>query len=564
VRKLFASARLSAVVVVAVLIGTATIALGVLPIPGPDGRINGCYDFRSGALRVISEGQQCKKDEIDIFWNQTGPAGQTGATGATGPAGEPGAPGATGAMGPVGAVGPAGPAGAAGPVGPAGPVGAIGPAGATGPAGPAGAVGPAGPPGPAGATGPAGPAGAGLSSLDDLSGLPCNAAGGNPGVTHVSYGGGGSVAISCVVPPPTNASPTYSGLSVSGSRAIATFSKPVCRFADWSPSDWTVTINGMPTPVAGDSIPVDCDDAVTSANVQLFVEAPPGALVIMTLNASGGNAIGDSLGQGTVAPQTQTATATAPETVRPTILSASASVGSTTVTLVFSEAVLCTGLSFDASDITLSDSIAATSDPLVVGAGSNACGSASFTADTSFSVITNSAFPADRMFTMTFTPEANEIQDVVGNDLLSPATVTFTTPAGDFTSPTIVDARMAQNVGTSDFTDAGDAYTVTFIETMTDNDEVGIVTIQDEDGTVLTLDCATFNVACNWNTAKTTVTVTLLVQAAPPLPGTPGGGTTPGMQIPFNVTTMSGSSFTDLQGNAVNVLGSADRLVDFE
>ena len=99
---------------------------------------------------------------------------------------------------------------------------------------------------------------------------------------------------------------------------------------------------------------------------------------------------------------------------------------------------------------------------------------------------------------------------------------------------------------------------------MTDNDEVGSITIQDQDGTVLNLDCASFGVACNWNTAKTTVTVTLLTFAAPPFPGTPGGGTTPGMQIPFNITTLSGSSFTDLQGNAVNVLGSADRLVDFE
>jgi hypothetical protein len=558
VRKVFASARLGAAVVVAVMIGTATIALGVLPIPGPDGRINGCYDFRSGALRVISEGQQCKKDEIDIFWNQTGPAGPAGATG---PAG---APGAAGATGPAGAAGPAGPAGATGPAGAMGPVGATGPAGPAGAMGPAGATGPAGPAGPAGATGPAGPAGAGLSSLDDLEGLPCNAGGGNPGVTHVSYGGGANVAITCVVAPPTDESPVYSGLSVSGSLAVATFSKPVCRFVPWSPSDWTVTINGIPTSVAGDNLPFDCDDAVSSAKVLLFGEAPPGALVIMTLNTSGGGAIRDTLDQGTVAPQTHTATATAPETVRPTILSASASVGSTTVTLVFSEAVLCTGLSFNANDITISDSIPGTSDPLVVAAGSNSCGSTFFSADSSFSVITNSAFPADRTFTLTFTAEPNEIQDVVGNDLLSPSTVTFTTPAGDFTPPTIVDARMAQNVGTSDFTDPGDAFTLTFSETMTDNDEVGSVNIQDEDGTVLTLDCASFNVACTWNSAKTTVTVTLVVQAAPPLPGTPGGGTTPGMQIPFNVTTMSGSSFSDLQGNAVNVLASADRLIDFE
>jgi hypothetical protein len=382
-------------------------------------------------------------------------------------------------------------------------------------------------------------------------------------MTHVSYGSGGSVAISCVVPPPTDASPVYSGLSVSGSLALATFSKPVCRDVSWSSSDWTVTINGMPTPVVGDNLPFDCDDAVASASVQLVVAAPPGALVIMTLNMSGGTAIRDTLGQGTVAPQTQTATATAPETIRPTILSASASVGSTTITFVFSEAVFCTGLSFDASDMTISDSIAGTSDPLVVGAGSNSCGFTPVSADTSISVITNAAFPADSTFTVTFTAEPNEIQDVVGNDLSSPATVTFTTGAGDFSPPTIVEARLAQNVGTSDFTDAGDAFTLTFSETMTANDEVGFVSIQDQDGTVLALDCTGFGVTCTWNIAKTTVTVTLAAFAPPPLPGMPGGGITPGMQIPFNVTTLSGPSFTDLQGNAPSVLGSSDRLVDY-
>jgi hypothetical protein len=34
------------------------------------------------------------------------------------------------------------------------------------------------------------------------------------------------------------------------------------------------------------------------------------------------------------------------------------------------------------------------------------------------------------------------------------------------------------------------------------------------------------------------------------------------MQIPFNITTLSG--FSDAQGNVPNVLGSSDRLVDFE
>jgi hypothetical protein len=546
VRKVFASARLGAAVVVAVMIGTATIALGVLPIPGPDGRINGCYDFRSGALRVISEGQQCKKDEIDIFWNQTGPAGPAGATG---PAG---APGAAGATGPAGA---AGPAGATGPAGAMGPVGATGPAGPAGAMGPAGATGPAGPAGPAGATGPAGPAGAGLSSLDDLIGLPCNAGGGTAGTTHVSYGSGGSVVITCVIPPPTDARPAYSGLSVSGSLALATFSKPVCRAASWSPSDWTVTINGLPTPVFGDTIPFDCDDAVASAGVQLSVAAPPGALVIMTLNMSGGTAIQDSAGQDTVAPQTQTATATAPETIRPTIVSAAGSVGSTTVTFVFSEAVYCTGLSFDASDMTISDSIAFTTDPVVVGTGSNLCGSTTLNADRSFSFATSATLRADATYTVTFTHEANEIQDVAGNDLLSPSSVTFATGAGDFTPPTLIDARAVNNVASSDFADTGDSFSMTFSETMS-SFPTGI-NIQDEDGTVLSVNCGPAMAAsCDWNSATTTVTVTLMQSVVG------SGGSTPGLQLPANVTSLVG--FSDLQGNAPSVLGSADRLIDFE
>jgi hypothetical protein len=56
----------------------------------------------------------------------------------------------------------------------------------------------------------------------------------------------------------------------------------------------------------------------------------------------------------------------------------------------------------------------------------------------------------------------------------------------------------------------------------------------------------------------TTLTVTLSAGLTPEV----GVGTTPGMQIPFNVTALNG--INDLQGNPPNVLGSADRLVDFE
>ena len=79
--------------------------------------------------------------------------------------------------------------------------------GAFGPAGPAGAPGPAGPagprpgsgarrdrPGPVG-PGPAGPPGAGLTSLDDLDGLPCN---GGAGTVDLTFDGADAAVLTCV------------------------------------------------------------------------------------------------------------------------------------------------------------------------------------------------------------------------------------------------------------------------------------------------------------------------------------------------------------------------------
>jgi hypothetical protein len=65
-----------------------------------------------------------------------------------------------------------------------------------GPAGPPGPIGPQGPPGPQGEPGP------GLSSFEDLAGLPCTA-GANNGATEISFDATSGVAtIRCAVPPP--------------------------------------------------------------------------------------------------------------------------------------------------------------------------------------------------------------------------------------------------------------------------------------------------------------------------------------------------------------------------
>ena len=68
----------------------------VSSIPGPDGRISGCYVKKTGNLRVIKSGGKCRKGERKLVWSQTGPPGVPGQNGANGQNGENGQNGAPG------------------------------------------------------------------------------------------------------------------------------------------------------------------------------------------------------------------------------------------------------------------------------------------------------------------------------------------------------------------------------------------------------------------------------------------------------------------------------------
>lgn len=109
------------------LVAGLTFAAGIASaaIPGVSGLINGCYDNRTGLLRVIDSeaGGTCTpKHETAISWNQTGPQGPQGAQG---PQGDQGPQGPQGAEGPQGVQGPAGPQGPPGPQGPSGTAGTL-------------------------------------------------------------------------------------------------------------------------------------------------------------------------------------------------------------------------------------------------------------------------------------------------------------------------------------------------------------------------------------------------------------------------------------------------------
>lgn len=77
---------------IALAVGLAALAatgIAYATIPGPGGVIHGCYDTKTGVLRVIdpSAGGLCSLKETDLQWNQTGPQGLAGPQGAPGPRG---------------------------------------------------------------------------------------------------------------------------------------------------------------------------------------------------------------------------------------------------------------------------------------------------------------------------------------------------------------------------------------------------------------------------------------------------------------------------------------------
>ncbi|HEU5211960.1 MAG TPA: lamin tail domain-containing protein [Gaiellaceae bacterium] len=139
--------------------------------------INACRTKVLGYLRVVTIAGKCRKNELWIAWNTSGPKG------------DPGPPG------PEGAAGPAGPPGAAGP---------------------AGAQGVDGPPGP---VGPKGDPGAGIEEIGDLNGVGCTTYAGADGEVLVDVNGADEITLECIPsddepPPPPPPPPTGARLVI--------------------------------------------------------------------------------------------------------------------------------------------------------------------------------------------------------------------------------------------------------------------------------------------------------------------------------------------------------------
>jgi hypothetical protein len=218
----------------------------------------------------------------------------------------------------------------------------------------------------------------------------------------------------------------------------------------------------------------------------------------------------------------------------------------------------------------------ALTDPTFTGFGARPCAPTQNTAAASFDLTTSLALPENTSYTLTFRPSAsNQIENIYLRSLVDPpgsASTTFNTGL-DLTPPIMIDARMTTKNGcASDFGCPGDGFSVTFSRAMDTGGgtaRTAAIGVQDQDGTTTQIWCgpgpapatppgksAQGPATCSWNIAATTLTVTLLAA----LPDN-GDGTTPGLQIPFNITYFTG--VTDRALNPPNVLGSPDRLVRY-
>jgi hypothetical protein len=376
---------------------------------------------------------------------------------------------------------------------------------------------------------------------------PAHAAG-SVNVTVTNSGAAASNAVTFVYADTTR--PTYNSVTAQGTIATVTFSEAVCRNAVFVAGDWTSTVNGVANVVTGDSVPA-CNatftNGVTTANVFLTTAAPNGSFVAVTLETQGGNKLRDTAGNLAVAPRSNTTTATAPDTTAPTLTGASGSGGSTTLTLTFSEPVWC-GDAREAGDITVT-----TGTTTIASTATNTCGTTAATATTSYEVTLASALASSTSYSVTVTSDANETQDVTGNDLASPATTSFVSGAQDTTAPTITDARIVTNSGLTTNMDSGDVFTLTFSEAMNTTTAGDQISVEDADtGSVDagTITCGT-TATCTFATGGLVLTVTIT--------GLIGAND---VGYPATITSLLG--FGDTGGNQPNLGGSSDRIIDSE
>ena len=64
---------------ITVLLGMILVLLGLMVFPSYGQVINGCYQTRTGQLRIVNDLAECRSSETPISWNIIGPQGPAGA-----------------------------------------------------------------------------------------------------------------------------------------------------------------------------------------------------------------------------------------------------------------------------------------------------------------------------------------------------------------------------------------------------------------------------------------------------------------------------------------------------
>ncbi|GAB7191749.1 hypothetical protein NUM3379_24570 [Kineococcus sp. NUM-3379] len=148
------------------------------------------------------------------------------------------------------------------------------------------------------------------------------------------------------------------------------------------------------------------------------------------------------------------------------------------------------------------------------------------------------------------------------------ASITVTAPVNDTTVPTVADTRFTANgnAGNPLLLETGDVFTLAFSEVVTVTGNATL-RLRDADGTEVDFTNGVSNTTVVLSNAPTTIgtttyeagrVVTVTLGAGTQL----SAGTSAGLSLPATITTQAG--LADAAGNALNIAGSADVVVDTE
>jgi IPT/TIG domain-containing protein len=432
-------------------------------------------------------------------------------------------------------------------------------------------------------------------------------ASGTVNVTATNSGAGPSNALLVTYKDLT--APTFKQLSASGGTNMVqvAMSESSCNWAVLAAADFSVTVNGNPATVGsirrpqgtdltanttcgtgigrGGTFDANSGASYTAIDLQVTPTVGPatisnGDFITVTITctatdstgctAGGASKIQDLAGNVMQNAQTVTGTATA-DTTKPS-MSSTTTLNATSIRTTWSEPVLCgTGNSLAAGQT------ATFLQQFTVTVGGNSytptsvtCPANNIIGATRLTLVTTQDVSAGGFVTyQQSATTAERVKDLAGNDGTSPQTISFA-PIAAATPPVISAASITSNVGSTNFGDLNDTFTLTFNEQMNTTTAIVIAVTDSDPGTnkdfgYINCNVAGNNSVCTWNTGGTVLTVrvgTAFTGGSSTSDGTTAGtnGTTPGFQLPLTITATTG--ITDFDDSVPPNLSASDKVID--